>query len=310
MNLSDAIESFLLARENSTQPETLAWYGYQFGALQAWLKKRGYDGALVLAPELIDKFLSDTKKKGLKPATVHGRWRALSALYNFLVHRRRMAADENPMAMVKKPVIPKREPRAATLDEFIKLIDSIPLTGWVSARDRLAITTFFLTGLRVSELVGLRISDYDMDAMRIKIASQKGGDSNQVPMLQAVCDDFVTYIYTRPEHSDDHVFLSCDGSGGIRGVLTRNGMYQRLAYLCEKAGIERINPHAFRHGLAMHLLNTAGANTALIQRMLRHKDESTTRTIYARWEIGGVSSQFAEKMSGVDALIRGRQSRK
>lgn len=310
MRFSEAVDAFLTAKETSTQATTLVWYRYQFEAIGQWLAAHGHDGSLVIAPELIDRFLAEQKRDGLKPATLNGRWRAFCALYNWLVMRRKLKADDNPMMMVERPAVPKREPRHAALDEFIKLLDSIPRTGWVALRDRLAVTTFFLTGLRVSELVNLRLSDYDVTGMRIKILSQKGGDSNQVPMLQAVCDAFIAYIYSRTEAHDDHVFVSCDGAGNVRGVLTRNGMYQRLTVLCRKAGIERINPHAFRHGLAMHLLNEVGAPTSLIQGILRHKSEATTKTFYARWEIGGVSHQFVEKMSAVDALVRERQGRK
>ena len=57
--------------------------------------------------------------------------------------RRKLKADDNPMMMVERPAVPKREPRHAALDEFIKLLDSIPRTGWVALRDRLAVTTFF-----------------------------------------------------------------------------------------------------------------------------------------------------------------------
>ena len=123
-------------------------------------------------------------------------------------------------------------------------------------------------------------------------SSHKRGDSNQVPMLQAVCDAFA-YIYSRPEAMT--IAYLCRVMGwACTGCVTRNGMYQRLTVLCRQAGIERINPHAFRHGLAMHLLNEVGAPTSLIQGILRHKSEATTKTFYARWEIGGVSPVCGE----------------
>lgn len=303
MKFSDAVASFLTAKSTKHTPATHDWYGYQFSAVSTWLADHNEPDDIAIEPEVIDQFLADQKPR-LAPSSLHGRWRALKALYLWLVSRRKLTADANPISLVEEPDVPTHEPRYAALDEFLKLLDSIPQISWIDARDRLAITTFFLAGLRITELTNLRIGDYDITKNVIRIQRQKGGDSNAVPMLTAVSDAFIVYIYSRPEHPDDHVFLSSDGAGGINGVLTRNGMYQRIRKLCQRAGIQQINPHAFRHGLAMHLLNSAGANTALIQRMLRHKDERTTRQIYARWDITGVSSQFEEKMHDVDALLR------
>lgn len=315
MKFSDAVDKFLTAKSTRHSPATHDWYVYQFSAFQQWLKANSYEDSIEIDADTIDLFLAEEKKR-LAASSLNGRWRALRAIYLWLVARRRLAADANPMALVEAPAVPEHEPRYAALEEFLKLLNSIPQISWVDARDRLAVTTFFLSGLRVTELVNLRIQDYDITKMVIRVQRQKGGDANTVPMLQSVCDAFIAYIYSRPEFPDEHVFLSSDGMGGITGApqkdgttrhhLTRNGMYQRIALLCKRAGIEKINPHAFRHGLAMHLLNSAGANTALIQRMLRHKDERTTRQTYARWDITGVSSQFEEKMSSVDAILRGR----
>lgn len=317
MKFSDACERFLTAKSTRHTTATREWYNYQFAAFQSWLAAQRLEDSIEIEPETIDMFL-DAQKKLLSPSSLNGRWRALKALYIWLVARKKISSDDNPMPLIEEPVVPKTEPRYAAFDEFLKLLDSIPQLTWLNARDRLAVTTFFLSGLRVTELVNLQISDYDITKMAIRVDRQKGGDANVVPMLQSISDAFITYIYSRPEHPDPHVFLASDGAGGILGTpqkdgstryhLTRNGMYQRLSALCEKAGVERINPHAFRHGLAMHLQNTAGANTSLIQRMLRHKDERTTRDIYARWDITGVSSQYVEKMGSVDALLRGRKT--
>ena len=308
MKLSSAISAFITAKTAKLQPTSQDWYKYQFAAFEKWLLSNDYGEELPTEPEIIDKFLAHEKEDSkLKPSSIHGRWRALKVLYKWLVGRKKLHPDQNPMPQIDEPANPKREPRHAVLEEFLTLLDSIPMITWVNARDRLAVTTFFLAGLRINELVELRIQDYDISKRVIRIRSQKGGDSNIVPMLQAVCDSFIEYIYNRPEHPDDHVFLASDGAGGIIGNLTRSGMYQRIQKLCKSANVAPINPHAFRHGLAMYLLNTAGANTALIQRMLRHKDERTTRQIYARWDITGVSAQFEEKMSGVDAVLKGRK---
>lgn len=313
MKFSDAVNAFLTAKSTKHTQATHDWYGYQFSAFSTWLADHNQPDAIEIEPELIDQFLAEQKPK-LSASSLHGRWRALKALYLWLVGRRKLPPDANPISLVEEPTVPTHEPRHAALDEFLKLLDSIPQISWIDARDRLAVTTFFLAGLRITELIELKLSDFDISKNVLRINRQKGGDGNTVPMLASVADAFIAYIYNRPEHPDPHVFLSCDGAGGIVGFsqedgttryhMTRSGMYQRIRKLCQRAGIQQINPHAFRHGLAMHLLNNAGANTALIQRMLRHKDERTTRQIYARWDITGVSNQFEEKMHNVDAMLR------
>ena len=78
MRFSEAVDAFLTAKETSTQATTLVWYRYQFEAIGQWFAAHGHDGSLVIAPELIDRFLAEQKRDGLKPATLNGRWRAFA----------------------------------------------------------------------------------------------------------------------------------------------------------------------------------------------------------------------------------------
>ena len=75
MQFHEAVDAFLTAKEASTQATTLVWYRYQFDAIVQWLASHGHDGSLVIAPELVDRFLAEQKRDGKKPATLNGRWR-------------------------------------------------------------------------------------------------------------------------------------------------------------------------------------------------------------------------------------------
>lgn len=301
MDIETALNEFLTAKQGAGRSlKTIGWYRDSLAVFINWLKTQNHDARLVyVPPETIDNFLAHERKR-LQPATLHGRYRALSSFYGWLAKRKKLGGQSSPIADVEPPYVPPKRQRTAKLQEYDGLVQSIPLTSWVDLRDNLAVTTLFLCGVRVSELIQLRIPDYDLTDRVVTVRYGKGGGERTVPMLDPVALSFATYLYVRPAWPTDEVFLSADGGHRQpQGVLTPNGMRQRLHFLCKRAGMRYLNPHSFRHGLATHLLNAKGADMALIQRVLGHKRLSTTAEIYAKWEIEGVSREYQELMEDV-----------
>jgi integrase len=246
-------------------------------------------------PADVEAYLADLRSRGLKPASVRGHYNALSAYFAWRETRTRLPS---PIAPLTPPRVPRRRQKAATPEEVTALLASIPKESWIDLRDRLMVRTLSLAGLRISALVQLEIGDYDTATEIILIRHAKGGDERTAPLLPDVRRALIEYLWMRPPVATPAVNLASDGNGTPTGrILTANGARQRLHRLCERAGIRYLNPHSFRHGLAVHLLNDQGADMALIQRILGHKRQSTTADIYARWTDAGAFRQFKRLMT-------------
>mgnify|MGYP001381370907 CR=1 FL=1 len=119
-----------------------------------------------------------------------------------------------------------------------------------------------------------------------------------MPLLPVVCRSFVEYLYARPAWRDDSLMLSSDVQGCVRGVLLPNGLRLMLRRRCEAAGVRYLNPHSFRHGLAVYLLNNGG-DMSLVQRILGHSSIQTTALHYAEWVTEGLTKEFGNRMGRV-----------
>lgn len=322
MNLLDALAEFRIAKTTKLAPTTLDWYAIQIRAFHTWLTEQIAAGNIPaddwLQPTTFEKYYvylsnapdGDPPGRGLQPASVSGAHRALNVFLSWLCNRKRNGKpllEWNPLTEVEAPHVPKRQPRRTTPEEYEQLIAAIPLAhNWVDARDYLLVNTLYLCGIRVAELCRLHIEDYDV-RNRLLIVRKKGGDDHLVPLLDPVLRAFVAYLYVRPAWSDTRVFLASDGRMGVDGVLSTNGVRQRLTQLCERAGVERLTPHKFRHGLARYMLDK-GADMKLIQRILGHQRMSTTADIYALWDnLAGVTDQYKAIMAEMTARRPNRQ---
>lgn len=290
--LSDFL-TYQLALGNSER--TAEWYRYQVNRYLNWLGDRPHTTANIRL------YLADSRRAGNRPATVAGHWRALRGWFIFLTAEGFI--DANPMAGVPEPKVPESEPHRANLGEYQQLLDSIERDTWLDVRDRLVITTLFLCAVRRSEAAGLYVSDFRVDVHQLFVRRGKGGGDRRVPLLPAVECALVEYLFVRPVTDVPELFISADGHGRPeRRAMSSSAIYQMLRRRCREAGLRTLNPHSFRHGLAMHLLNNAGADVSLVQKILGHSQIATTMRHYARWLDEGALREYTEKMGKVGGL--------
>jgi site-specific recombinase XerD len=278
---------------------TVEWYRYEVGRFFSWLIAAGLHNGDWLRPEVIEAYLAHSREvDGNAPATVAGHYRALQGFCNWLVRRGYIGVS--PLAQVAPPKVPKVQPRRAELAEYDRLLSSIPIAGWVELRDRLVINVLFLCGLRLAECARLTAADFRTGEHLLAVRQGKGGHDRLVPLLPAVERAFVQYLYVRPSWpATDHIFLGADGAGNARGPILPGGIRTMVKRRCRRAGLRALNPHSFRHGLAMMLLNRGGADMSLVQKILGHSQISTTARSYAEWLTDGMLREFTEKMKGV-----------
>lgn len=298
MQLIEAIELFLSSKSAAgLSARTVDWYRWQLMAFVHWLEAQGVNGNSWLRVEVVERFLNEEGQR-LSASSVAARYRALQTWFRWTVERKLIAVGDNPMVLIKRRREPKTKPRQAGDPEIERLLASIPLGSWIDLRDRLAVQVLRYCGLRAAELCALRVEDVDVAEGIITVRSGKGGDARPVPMMPAVAREYGRYMMLRPEWAGGELMVSADGgSHGVGGVLSVSGLRQMLRRRCAAADVRYLNPHSFRHGLAIRLLN-AGADMSLVQDVLGHSRIQTTQERYAKWQIQGLRTQYRKAMGG------------
>ena len=255
---------------------SLASYRRDLAGWCTWLAKR--DASLLgVARGDFEQWLADQFKAKAKATSVARRLSALRRFYRFQLAQGAIAKD--PTLRVQAPKKPRRLPKPISEAQVEALLAAPDPKTPVGLRDRAMLETLYATGLRVSELVGLRLSQLSQDAGVLRVIG-KGSKERLVP----VGDEALAWIdrYLREARSllannakCDEVFLT-----ERHKPMTRQAFWALIKRYAVRAGIPKsaLSPHVVRHAFATHLLNH-GADLRVVQLLLGHADITTT-TIY------------------------------
>jgi tyrosine recombinase XerC len=214
------------------------------------------------------KYLSLLKEKNLTSRSVSRKLSTLRSFFKFLTREGLLKA--NPILVVSSPKMEKHLPQFLTEEETSRLIESAVATDERGLRDRAILETFYSTGIRISELVGLDIQDTDFISGVIKVRG-KGKKERVVPIGEHAVRAIRKYLDKRKKQSEA-VFLNKSGKRisdrGVRNIVEK---YIRLTSL--KQGV---SAHTLRHSFATHLLDR-GADLRSVQELLGHANLSTTQ---------------------------------
>ncbi len=254
--------------ERALAPLTLSAYGADLAAFLAFADEQGARDVASFDGTLVSRYLVSLE---VGPKSAARKLSALRGFFRFLIRERTIKAD--PTALVTRPKPPRRLPRALDADEVMRLLGVPRPTTLRGLRDRAMLYLLYACGLRVSELVGLKLADLDR-TRGIVSPLGKGDKRRLVPIGEAALgplDDYLTARAATPAATSDTVFLG----RGTKG-LTRQGFFKLLGGYARAAGIRRaISPHKLRHSFATHLLE-GGADLRSVQTLLGHADISTT----------------------------------
>ena len=224
------------------------------------------------AQELIT-FMTRMRKEGYSIETVLRRLSGISAFYDFLIQER--IIKTNPCGFISKPSKWDKLPVFLNFDEIDMLLDAPDVTTGLGFRDRVIFETLYSTGMRISELTGLKVAELDMNREIMRVTG-KGGKQRFVPMYSSLAEKMRAYLGVRRDYfvkdrDEGWLFLSKNGK-----QLDRELVFMLVKKYADKAGIQKnISPHTLRHSFATHLL-TNGADLRTIQIFLGHSDLSTT----------------------------------
>ena len=231
-----------------------------------------------IAPEKVDKqLLLEFIYQTAKTSNPKSQARLISGLRNFfdyLIFEK--YREDNPTELIETPKTGRKLPDTLSLEEIDQIIETIDLSHPQGERNKTLLETLYSCGLRVTELISLKISDLFFDEGFIRVIG-KGDKQRYVPIsyqTQGFINTYIKYIrcHTTPVVGfEDTLFLNRRGK-----QLTRNMIFTIIKNLTIEAGIEKkISPHTFRHSFATHLLER-GADLRAIQQMLGHESITTT----------------------------------
>jgi integrase/recombinase XerD len=256
---------------------SLASYRRDLTAWSAWLERRAHKSVLAAERTDVEAFLAAQFQSKAKIASINRRLSTLRRFYRLHAAQATIAAD--PTLRVKSPKLPRSLPRNLSEDQVAALLGAPDTETPLGLRDRAMLETLYATGLRVSELVGLKLSQVSLDMGVVRVLG-KGNKERLVPLGEEAIDWLKRYCTTaRAELGGDAkaeaVFVTAR-----RGPMTRQAFWQLIKRHAATAGIARtaLSPHTLRHAFATHLLNH-GADLRVVQLLLGHSDITTT-TIY------------------------------
>jgi integrase/recombinase XerD len=288
--LNGFLDSFLLSRSaNGCAASTVGWYRRHLASYLSWLADNphcAWDAA-----ESIEQFLVTGRSAGLRPNSIHARYRALSVWFSWLLKRHHIA--QSPIAALDAPRQSQDPVEYVRLAEYERLLRSINGPDWIDQRDRCLLYLLFWCGLRVSEACGLCLGDIDLAAKLVTVRRGKGGKGRVVPCGADLGTHLLSYLMMRPVMAAPQLFLGSDGNGGVRRPLSASGVRQMLERRCEAARMRPLSPHKFRHGFAMTFLN-AGMDMSAVSKTMGHSTQAVTADRYAKWLTDGLSRQYAE----------------
>jgi integrase/recombinase XerD len=263
-----------LAVERGLSRNTLDAYGRDLTRYLAWLQTQGVSHPDEISAPILLRFLTHLKEEGLGPRSRARALVALRTFHRFLVSER--LCTGNPTGQVAAPRSLAPLPKTLSPHDVEALLAAPKGDEPLAARDRAMLEILYATGLRVSELVTLKLSDLQLDVGYLT-AFGKRSKQRIVPLGAAAIDELRDYLASaRPRFdrtmSSTFVFLNRSGEG-----LTRQGFWKIIKRRAREAGIHRnITPHTLRHSFATHLLEN-GADLRSVQAMLGHADISTTQ---------------------------------
>ncbi|MCB1044913.1 MAG: site-specific tyrosine recombinase XerD [Acidobacteria bacterium] len=220
--------------------------------------------------------------------------RKMSALRQFFRHCvKKGRLERSPMDSIQRPKTGQRLPKTLSQGQVESLLTAPDVSTPLGLRDRCMLEVMYASGLRVSELVGLRLSQLRMDPGFL-LAYGKGKKERAVPLGRTAVSWMERYLAnSRPallHHVVDTVFLNRFGVG-----MTRQAFWKIVKKYALTVGIDRsrVSPHVIRHSFATHLLNH-GADLRAIQMMLGHSDMSTTQiyTAVSRERLKAIHAQY------------------
>ena len=262
-----------LAEEKQASANTLSSYIRDLTQFQSWLITNNAADLRKVKKDTINEYLLHMNHSGKSPATVTRSTASIKSFYNYMVKIYEVTKTKKKTVVAMK--VERKYPEILTNREVELFLEQPKCVDEKGFRDHAMLELLYATGIRVSELIGLDVSDVNLSAGFIRCRSK--GKERIVPLYTAAVkalEDYVRDIRPRliADEEEHALFVNMSGER-----MSRQGFWKIIKYYQEKAEIDKdITPHTLRHSFAVHLLEN-GADLRSIQEMLGHADISSTQ---------------------------------
>jgi integrase/recombinase XerD len=263
--------------EDGLAATSLTSYRRDLSLWAGWLERTAGKGLLAAERSDVEDFLAEQFRGKAKATSIGRRLSSLRRFYR--MHAASGSVRVDPTLRVRAPKLARALPKSLSEAQVEALLDAPDTDTTLGLRDRAMLETLYATGLRVSELVGLKLGQVSFDMGIVRVLG-KGSKERLVPLGEEAMLWLKRYLASSRiellgEGRSDAVFVTAR-----RAALSRQGFWQLIKRYAVRAGIARagLSPHTLRHAFATHLLNH-GADLRVVQLLLGHSDITTT-TIY------------------------------
>lgn len=277
--MTQAIEDFIkyLSDVKKTSKNTKDSYERDLKKLNQFLTEQGIVSVEAITPEHLSAYIQSLREAGRKPSTISRGIASIKAYFHYLMQEGYV--KEDAASCLKSPKIEKKIPKILTTEETNRLLEQPSGRTPKDLRDKAMLELLYATGIRVSELISLKMTDINMQMEYI--TCMDAHKERVIPFGDVAKRAISEYLEAgRPklvsEEGKDLLFTNCSGQ-----EMSRQGFWKLIKFYGKKAGItSEITPHTLRHSFAAHLVSN-GADLKSVQEMLGHSDISTTQ-LYAQ----------------------------
>ncbi len=289
--MGNHIDAFILYLHNmkKTSDNTELSYKRDLYKVQVYMEDRGISGVEKITKEDLSGYVKNLEEQKFAAATISRNIASIKAFYHYLY--KEGIVSEDISEDLKAPKIEKKIPEILTMDEVIRLLNQPKGDSPKEIRDKAMLELLYATGIRVSELITLKVSDVNLQMGYI--VCRDSNKERMIPFGREAKTALLKYMDKIRDvmigNSDSEIlFSNCSGQ-----PMSRQGFWKLIKYYAKKADIQSdITPHTLRHSFAAHLVEN-GADLRSVQEMLGHSDISTTQ-IYANLNHNHIREVYAK----------------
>ena len=278
-----------LKESKNASASTVSSYQRDLKKLDKYLADHGIDDVQSVTATNLNSYVLYLEKQGLSTATVSRNVASMKAFFHYAC--RQHTIEKDPTESIKAPHIEKKVPGILSMEETVRLLEQPSGDTPKALRDRAMLELLYATGVRVTELISLKLSDIHM-AMNY-IVCRDGDKERVIPFGENAKGALNRYLKNGREgllkgQESEYLFINCSGK-----MMSRQGFWKLVKQYAAKAGIScDITPHTLRHSFAAHLVQN-GADLKSVQEMLGHSDIATTQ-VYLNMNVERVRSVYRE----------------
>lgn len=269
------VQSFIayLEADKGASKNTILSYKRDLQKFDEYLAKQGINDAARVTDTTLNSYVLFLEKNGSAPSSISRNIASIKAFFGYLFQEKKI--NDNPALKLKAPKIEKKFPEILTIQETDTLLEQPNGKTAKGIRDKAMLELLYATGIRVSELIGLKVTDVNVKLGYI--ICNAGEKERVIPFGTKAKSALVDYLKSaRTEllhgNESEYMFINCSGK-----EMSRQGFWKLIKYYGEKAGIKsELTPHTLRHSFAAHMVEN-GADLRAVQEMMGHSDISTTQ---------------------------------